>query len=92
MNPSSFKSLPASLQGVLVEACRSADAIGAKWAKEKRDAEHAEMGKHGVEIVSLPNSEVKSFINLTEEKLWSKIIELDSKEGTRLKTLFEKAG
>ena len=92
MNPSSFKSLPSSLQGVLVEASRSADAIGAKWAKEKRDTEHAEMGKHGVEIVSLPNTEAQSFLNLTEEKLWSKIIELDSKEGPRMKTLFDKAG
>lgn len=92
MNPRSFKKLPASLQGVLVEACRSADAIGAKWAKEKRDAEHAEMGKRGVEIVSLSNSEAKSFINLTEEKLWSKIISLDSTEGPRMKKLFEKAG
>ena len=68
MNPRSFKKLPASLQGVLVEACRSADAIGAKWAKKKRDAEHAEMGKHGVEIVSLSNSDARSFINMTEEK------------------------
>ena len=92
MNPRSFKKLPASLQGVLVEVCRSADAIGAKWAKEKRDAEHAEMGKHGVEIVSLSNSEAKSFLNLTEEKLWSKIISLDSTEGPRMKKLFEKAG
>ena len=92
MNPRSFKKLPASLQGVLVEACRSADAIGAKWAKEKRDAEHAEMGNRGVEIVSLSNSEAKSFINLTEEKLWSKIISLDSTEGPRMKKLFEKAG
>lgn len=92
MNPRSFKKLPASLQGVLIEACRSADAIGAKWAKEKRDAEHAEMGKHGVEIVSLSNSEAKSFLNLTEEKLWSKIISLDSTEGPRMKKLFEKAG
>ena len=92
MNPRSFKKLPASLQGVLVEACRSADAIGAKWAKEKRDAEHAEMGKHGVEIVSLSNSDARSFINMTEEKLWSKIISLDSTEGPRMKKLFEKAG
>ena len=92
MNPRSFKKLPASLQGVLIEACRSADAIGAKWAKEKRDAEHAEMGKHGVEIVSLSNSEAKSFLNLTEEKLWSKILSLDSTEGPRMKKLFEKAG
>ncbi len=43
MNPASFKRLPASLQGVLMEASRSADAIGAKWQR-KRDAEHAEMG------------------------------------------------
>ena len=92
MNPRSFKKLPASLQGVLVEACRSADAIGAKWAKEKRDAEHAEMGKRGVEIVSLSNSDARSFINMTEEKLWSKIISLDSTEGPRMKKLFEKAG
>jgi TRAP-type C4-dicarboxylate transport system substrate-binding protein len=92
MNPASFKRLPASLQGVLMEASRSADAIGAKWAKEKRDEEHAEMGKHGVEIVSLSNSEAKTFVKLTEEKLWSKIIELDPKEGPRMKALFDKAG
>ena len=56
INPNSFNNLPPSLQGVLIEASRSADAIGAKWAKEKRDQEHAEMVKHGVEFISLSNT------------------------------------
>jgi TRAP-type C4-dicarboxylate transport system substrate-binding protein len=92
INPNSFKSLPESLQGILLEASRSADKIGADWAKEKRDAEHAEMKNNGVEFVSLSEAEGKQFVDLTEEKLWSKILEQSPKNGARLKALFDKAG
>lgn len=90
INPNSFKGLPEPLQDVLVQASRSADAIGAKWAKEKRDAEHAEMTKTGVEIVSLSEAEGKQFVDLTEEKLWSKILEQSPDHGAKLKSLFDK--
>ena len=90
INPNSFKSLPESLQGILVEASRSADKIGADWAKEKRDSEHAEMKKTGVEIVSLSEAESKQFVDLTEEKLWSKILEQSPENGARLQALFSK--
>ena len=92
LNPNSYKRLPAPLQDILVEASRSADAIGAQWAKEKRAAEHAEMEKHGVEIVSLSDAESKQFVDLTEEKLWAKIHELAPEDADRLRPLFEKAG
>ena len=92
INPNSFKGLPEPVQKVLIEASRSADAIGAKWAKEKRDAEHAEMEKAGVEFVSLSDAEAKQFVDLTEEKLWSKITDLAPEDGARLKPLFGKAG
>ena len=36
INPGSFNGLPKELQKVLMEASASADAIGNKWAKEKR--------------------------------------------------------
>ena len=39
------------------------------------------MEKHGVEIVSLPEAEAKQFVDLTEEKLWSKIHELAPEDG-----------
>ncbi|MGI9333707.1 MAG: TRAP transporter substrate-binding protein DctP [Gammaproteobacteria bacterium] len=92
INPNAFKKLPEPLQDVLVEASRSADAIGAKWAKEKRAAEHAEMAKNGLEIVTLPEAEAQQFVALTEEKLWAKIMELAPEDGARLKPLFDKAG
>ncbi|MGI9414924.1 MAG: TRAP transporter substrate-binding protein DctP, partial [Hyphomicrobiales bacterium] len=92
INPNSFKGLPEAVQNVLIEASRSADAIGAKWAKEKRDAEHAEMEKAGVEFVSLSDAEAKQFVALTEEKLWSKITELAPEDSARLKPLFGAAG
>ncbi len=92
VNPNSFKGLPEPLQNVLLEASRSADAIGAKWAQEKRDAEHAEMGKAGVEFVSLSDAEAKQFVGLTEDKLWAKIMELAPEDGARLKPLFDSAG
>ncbi|WP_282605741.1 TRAP transporter substrate-binding protein DctP [Pelagibius sp. Alg239-R121] len=92
INPNSFKALPEPLQNILIEASRSADAIGEKWAREKRDAEHAEMGKAGVEFVTLPDADAKRFIDLTEEKLWSKITELAPEDGARLKPLFGTAG
>ena len=92
INPTAFKKLPEPLQGVLMEASRSADAIGEKWAKEKRDAEHAEMAKNGVEIISLPEDEAEQFVNLTEEKLWAKITELAPEDSARLKPLFDAAG
>lgn len=91
MNPNSFKALPEPLQNVLLEASRSADEIGAKWAKQKRDAEHAEMAKAGVEFVSLSSAEAKQFIDLTEEKLWAKINELAPEDGARLRPLFDNA-
>ena len=90
INPNSFKSLPEALQGILVEASRSADKIGADWAKKKRDAEHAEMKTNGVEIVSLSEAEGKQFVDLTEEKLWSKILEQSPENGARLQSLFTK--
>ena len=92
INPKSFKGLPEELQDVLVKASNSADAIGAKWAKEKRDAEHAEMEEAGVEFVSLPDDEAKKFVALTEEKLWAKIEELAPEDAATLKPLFDKAG
>ncbi|MDA9008985.1 TRAP transporter substrate-binding protein DctP [Alphaproteobacteria bacterium] len=92
MNPNSFNNLPAELQGVLKEASASADAIGAKWAKEKRDAEHAEMAAAGVEFVSLSEAESAQFLDLTEEKLWAKINELAPADGASLKPLFDAAG
>lgn len=91
INPNSFSGLPEPLQNVLVEASRSADAIGAKWAGETRDTEHAEMTKAGVEIVSLPEAEGQQFGSLTEDKLWAKIMELAPKDGARLKPLFDNA-
>jgi TRAP-type C4-dicarboxylate transport system substrate-binding protein len=91
VNPGAFKGLPEPLQDVLVEAARSADAIGAQWAKEKRDAEHAEMEKAGVEFVSLPDAEAAQFTRLTEEKLWGRIAELDADAAGRLKPLFDAA-
>jgi len=92
MNPNSYSNLPEPLQKVLMEASASADTIGAKWAKEKRDTEHAEMEKAGVEFVTLGDEDAKKFIDLTEEKLWSKISELASDDADRLKPLFDAAG
>ena len=92
MNPASYQNLPEPLQKVLMEASASADAIGAKWAQEKRDAEHAEMEKAGVEFISLPDAQAKEFIDITEEKLWAKITELAGEDSARLKPLFDAAG
>lgn len=91
INPGSFNGLPKELQKVLMEASASADAIGNKWAKEKRAAEHAEMEAAGVEFVSLSNAESSKFRDLTEEKLWSKITELAPTDSRRLKPLFDAA-
>ena len=90
LNPNSFKRLPKELQDILVKASRSADRIGAAWCKETRDAEHAEMKKHGVEIVALPPADAKRFVDLTEDKLWAKILEQAPENGARLKALFDK--
>lgn len=92
INPDSFNNLPEPLQKVLMEASASADAIGAKWAQEKRDSEHAEMEKAGVEFVSLADAEAKEFVDLTEEKLWAKVSELASADADRLRPLFDAAG
>ncbi len=91
INPNSFKNLPKPLQDVLVKASASADKIGAKWCQETRDAEHARMKSHGLEIVPLPAADAKKFVDLTESKLWSKILEQSPENGARLKGLFEKA-
>ena len=91
MNPRSFKGLPTELQNVLLEASASADAIGNKWAKEKRAAEHAEMEAAGVEFVSLNDKEGKKFRALTEEKLWAKVTELAPGDSAKLRPLFDTA-
>ena len=91
INPNSFSGLPAELQKVLTEASASADAIGAKWAKEKRDAEHAEMEAAGVEFVSLSDAEGAQFRALTEEKLWDKVISIAPEDAARLKPLYDAA-
>ena len=91
INPNSFNTLPAELQGVLTEASASADAIGANWAKEKRDAEHAEMEAAGVEFVSLSDAEGAQFRALTEDKLWDKVTSVAPDDAARLKPLFDAA-
>ncbi|MBZ0122515.1 MAG: TRAP transporter substrate-binding protein DctP [Roseovarius sp.] len=91
INPNSFDSLPEELQAVLMEASASADAIGNKWAKEKRDAEHAEMKAAGVEFVSLSDEEGARFRALTEEKLWEKVSSQAADDAARLKPLFDAA-
>lgn len=91
MNPKSFKNLPKPLQDILVKASASSDKIGAKWCKETRDAEHAKMKSHGVEIVSLPPADADKFVSLTEEKLWDKVLAQAPDNGKRLKALFDKA-
>ena len=91
INPNSFSSLPTELQTVLTEASASADAIGAKWAKEKRDAEHAEMEAAGVEFVSLSDAEGAQFRALTEEKLWDKVNSIAPEDAARLKPLYDAA-
>lgn len=91
INPNSFSSLPAELQTVLTKASASADAIGAKWAKEKRDAEHAEMEAAGVEFVSLSDAEGAQFRALTEEKLWDKVNSIAPEDAARLKPLYDAA-
>ena len=68
-----------------MKASLSADKIGADWAKKQRDTEPAQMGKHGVEIIKLPPSDAKKFVNLTEEKLWAKILKQSPKNGAMLK-------
>ena len=92
INPNSFNRLPKPLQKVLVDASRSADTIGANWAKKKRDAEHAQMKKEGVEFVSLSDAEAKKFVALTEDKLWAKINKLAPKDGKLLRPLFGSTG
>ena len=62
------------MQDILIKASRSADKIGAEWCKKTRDEEHAVMKKHGLEIVELPPADAKKFVDLTEEKLWAKIL------------------
>lgn len=91
INPNSFSGLPEELQTVLTEASASADAIGAKWAKEKRDAEHAEMEAAGVEFVSLSDAEGAQFRALTEEKLWDKVNSIAPEDAARLKPLYDAA-
>lgn len=91
INPNSFNGLPEELQNVLLKASASADAIGAAWAKEKRDAEHAEMEAAGVEFVSLEDEEAARFVGLTEEKLWDKITELAPEDSATLRPLFDNA-
>ena len=91
INPNSFSGLPEELQTVLTEASASADAIGAKWAKEKRDAEHAEMEAAGVEFVSLSDAEGAQFRALTEEKLWDKVNSIAPEDAVRLKPLYDAA-
>lgn len=91
LNPNSFKKLPKELQDILVKASNSADKIGAAWCKETRDAEHAQMKKNGVEIVALPPADAKRFVDLTEEKLWAKILKQSPEHGARLKAVFDKA-
>lgn len=92
VNPAAYNGLPEELQKVFVEANLSADTIGAKWAQEKRDAEHVEMEKAGVEFVSLSDAEAKQFVALTEEKLWANITEAAPKDSAVLKPLFDKSG
>ena len=91
INPAAFNGLPEELQGVLLEASASADKIGAKWAKEKRDQEHAEMEADGVEFVSLSDEEAAKFLDLTEEKLWDNINSNAPEDGARLRPLFDNA-
>jgi len=67
------------------------DKIGAEWCKATRDAEHAKMKEHGLEIVSLSDAESKQFVDLTEEKLWANILDRAPDNGARLKALFDKA-
>ncbi|MCR9140016.1 MAG: TRAP transporter substrate-binding protein DctP [Alphaproteobacteria bacterium] len=90
VNPNSFQGLPEELQTVFLEANRSADAIGEKWARDKRDAEHAEMEKAGVEFVSLSDSEANQFVDLTEEKLWENIAKSAPDDAAVLRPLFDK--
>jgi len=91
INPNSFNGLPEELQGVLTEASASADAIGAAWAKEKRDAEHTEMAAAGVEFVSLSDAEGAQFRALTEEKLWDKVESIAPDDAAVLRPLYEAA-
>ena len=63
----------------------------AAWAKEKRDAEHAEMEAAGVEFVSLNEAEGAQFRALTEEKLWDKVTSIAPDDAARLKPLFDSA-
>ena len=91
MNPNSFNSLPEELQGVLLEASASADKIGADWAKQKRDQEHAEMTAAGVEFISLPEDQAERFTMLTEEKLWEDIAAAAPQDAARLSPLFDNA-
>lgn len=91
INPNAFNSLPEELQGALLEASASADAIGAKWAKEKRDAEHEEMAAEGVEFISLPDDQAETFAKLTEEKLWGNIAANAPDDAARLRPLFDGA-
>lgn len=91
INPNSFNGLPTELQNVLMEASASADAIGNKWAKEKRAAEHTEMEAAGVEFISLSDAEGAQFRALTEEKLWDKVTELAPDDAAKLKPLYDAA-
>ena len=91
LNPNSFKKLPKELQDILIKASRSADKIGEAWCKKTRDEEHAVMKKHGLEIVELPPADAKKFVDLTEEKLWAKILKQSPENGARLKAAFDKA-
>ena len=91
LNPNSFKKLPNELQDILIKASRSADKIGEEWCKKTRDAEHAVMKEHGLEIVELPPADAKKFVDLSEEKLWAKIMQQSPENGARLKALFDKA-
>ena len=46
------------------------------------------MSKYGVEIVKLPPKDAKKFVDLTEEKLWAKIMTQSPTNGKILKDKF----
>jgi len=92
MNPNSFNKLPKELQDVLVKASKSADDRGEAWCAERSAKERAKMTSEGLTVTELPSAQGGKFVSMTEDKLWTKVLDQSPDNGAKLKAAFSKVG
>lgn len=86
INLGSWNKLPADVQDIINQAAIETEAeMGSHFTQIAKD-DRAQITKDGIEVVTLSDSEAKTYVDLAYKAVWDKVLEEAPTQGAEIKT------